>query len=40
MFVNKDSVIINDVSMGKYLLQADYGDSRLWGSGSGRDLAW
>lgn len=39
MFVNKDSVIINDVSMGKYLLQADYEYNKLWASDSGRNLA-
>jgi hypothetical protein len=39
MFVNKDSVIINDISMGKYLLQADYEYNKLWASDSGRNLA-
>ena len=39
MFVNKDSVIINDISMGKYLVQADYEYNKLWASDSGRNLA-
>ena len=39
MFVNKDSVIINDISMGEYLLQADYEYNKLWASDSGRNLA-
>lgn len=39
MFVNKDSIIINDISMGKYLLQADYEYNKLWASDSGRNLA-
>ena len=39
MFVNNDSVTINDVSMGKYLLQADYEYNKLWASDSGRNLA-
>lgn len=39
MFVDKDSVIINDISMGKYLLQADYEYNKLWASDSGRNLA-
>lgn len=39
MFVNKDSVIINGISMGEYLLQADYEYNKLWASDSGRNLA-
>lgn len=39
MFVNKDSVIINNISMGEYLLQADYEYNKLWASDSGRNLA-
>lgn len=39
MFVNKDSVIINDISMGKYLVDAKFGYHKLWASDSGRNLA-
>lgn len=39
MFVNKDSIIINDISMGQYLVQADYEYNKLWASDSGRNLA-
>ena len=39
MFVNKDSIIVNDISMGQYLLQADYEYNKLWASDSGRNLA-
>lgn len=39
MFVDKDSIIINDISMGKYLVQADYEYNKLWASDSGRNLA-
>ena len=39
MFINRDSIIINNVSMGPYLLQAKYGFNKLWGSDSGRNLA-
>lgn len=39
MFINRDSIIINNVSMGQYLLQAKYGFNKLWGSDSGRNLA-
>lgn len=39
MFINKDSIIINGISMGQYLLQAKYEFNKLWGSDTGRNLA-
>ena len=39
MFVNKDSIKIDGTSMGKYLVQAEYGYNKLWASDSGRNLA-
>ena len=39
MFVNKDSIIINSVSMGKYLVEAQYQYPKLWGTDTGRNLA-
>lgn len=39
MFVNKDSIKIDGISMGKYLVQAEYGYYKLWASDSGRNLA-
>ena len=39
MFINKDSIMINGVSMGQYLLQADYEFNKLWGNDTGRNLA-
>lgn len=39
MFINKDSITINNISMGKYLLSAKYEYSKLWGSDTGRNLA-
>lgn len=39
MFINKDSIIINGVSMGQYLVEAKYGFNKLWSSDSGRNLA-
>lgn len=39
MFVNKDSIIINNVSMGQYLTQADFEYNKLWASDSGRNLS-
>lgn len=39
MFINKDSVIINGVSMGQYLTEAEFSYPKLWSSDSGRSLA-
>ena len=39
MFIDKDSIIINDISMGDYLTQADFEYNKLWASDSGRNLA-
>lgn len=39
MFVNKDSIIINGISMGQYLLQAEYQYNKLWANDTGRNLA-
>ena len=39
MFVNKNSIIINGVNMGQYLVEAKYGYNKLWSSDSGRNLA-
>ena len=39
MYVNKDSVIINGVSMGQYIVEAKFSYPKLWASDSGRNLA-
>lgn len=39
MFVNKNSIIINGVNMGQYLVEAKYQYNKLWSSDSGRNLA-
>lgn len=39
MFLDKNSIIINGVNMGQYLVQAQYGYNKLWSSDSGRNLA-
>lgn len=39
MFINKDSIIINGVNMGQYLVEAKYSYNKLWASDSGRNLA-
>ena len=38
MFINKDSIKINNISMGEYLLSAKYEYNKLWGSDTGRNL--
>ena len=39
MFIDKDSITINSVSMGQYLVEAKYSYNKLWSSDSGRNLA-
>lgn len=39
MYVNIDSIIINNISMGQYITQADFEYNKLWSSDSGRNLA-
>lgn len=39
MFINENSIIINDVNMGQYLVEAKYNYNKLWASDSGRNLA-
>ena len=39
MFIDKNSIIINNVNMGQYLVEAKYGYNKLWASDSGRNLA-
>lgn len=39
MYINTNSIIINGVSMGQYLTQADFEYNKLWSKDSGRNLA-
>lgn len=39
MFIDKNSIIINGVNMGNYLVEARYGYNKLWANDSGRNLA-
>lgn len=39
MFIDKDSVIINGISMGQYLVEAKFGFNKLWSQDTGRNLA-
>ena len=39
MYINKDSLIIDGINMGKYITEVEYGFNKLWASDSGRNLA-
>lgn len=39
MFINKNSIVINGINFGPYLLEAKYQYNKLWASDSGRNLA-
>lgn len=39
MFLDTNSIMINNVSMGQYITEAKYGYNKLWASDSGRNLA-
>ena len=39
MFINKDSLIVNGINLGKYIVQATYSYNKLWSNDSGRNLA-
>ena len=38
MFIDKNSIVINGINMGQYLLEAKFGFNKLWSSDSGRSL--
>lgn len=38
MFIDKDSIVINGISIGQYIVDAEYGYHKLWGKDSGRNL--
>lgn len=39
MFIDRNSIIINGVNMGQYIVEAKYGFNKLFSSDSGRNLA-
>lgn len=39
MFLDKNSITINSVSMGQYITEAKFSYNKLWSSDSGRNLA-
>lgn len=39
MFIDKNSIIINNVSMGQYIVEAKYGYNKLWANDTGRVMS-
>lgn len=39
MFIRKDSLIVNNINLGNYIVEARYGYNKLWSNDSGRNLA-
>lgn len=39
MFIDKNSLIVNNINLGKYIVQATYSYNKLWSNDSGRNLA-
>ena len=39
MFIDKNSIVINNVNFGEYLVEVKYGYHKLWANDSGRNLA-
>lgn len=39
MFIDKNSLKVNNISLGQYITNVEYQYNKLWGSDSGRNLA-
>ena len=39
MFIDKNSLIVNNINLGNYIVEARYGYNKLWSNDSGRNLA-
>lgn len=39
MYIDKDSLIVDNINMGEYITEVKYGYNKLWGSDSGRNMA-
>ena len=39
MFINPNSLIVNGINLGNYIVEARYSYNKLWSSDSGRNLA-
>lgn len=38
MFLDKDNFLLNDISIGNYISEIEYGYNKVWGSDTGRNL--
>lgn len=38
MYINKNSLIINNLNIGQYLIEVEYGYNKVWGNDTGRNL--
>ena len=38
MFINKDSLLVNNTNIGQYILSCEYGYNKIWGKDSGRNM--
>lgn len=38
MYIDKNSLVINNINMGQYLTEVEYNYPKLWGEDSGRNL--
>ena len=39
MYIDKDSFIVNDINLGKYVTRIEYQYPKIWGDDTGRNLA-
>lgn len=39
MYIDKNSLIVNNINLGQYILEAKYSYNKLWSNDSGRNLA-
>lgn len=39
MFIDRNSLIVDGINLGNYIVEAKFGYNKLWGSDSGRNLA-
>ena len=39
MFIDKNRLIVNNINLGNYIVEAKYGYNKLWSNDSGRNLA-
>ena len=40
MFIDKNSITIDGINIGQYIVEAKYGYNKLWSSDSGRNLVY